>query len=255
MKNKVLLERLNDIGTSLSKTESALALLGLGSVGIELDRLDEYSDLDFFVITTDEAKQSFIDDLSWLNKVYPIGYAFKNTVDGYKFFFKDGIYGEFAVFGINEVPSLYQSQGRIVWQKQGYNILELETSKGMKPVLKTDDVDFHIHEALTNIYVGLTRFKRGEKLSAYRFIETYAFNNLLKVVHHFEEEKPGFLDEYNIERRFEKHVPKFANHLSNMLMGYDNVIESAENIYKYITKHYEVPTFLKNRIVALLKNK
>jgi hypothetical protein len=45
-----LLYRLDEIGKSLEKSGHALALIGLGSVGLELERLDQYSDLDFFVI-------------------------------------------------------------------------------------------------------------------------------------------------------------------------------------------------------------
>ena len=44
----LLLARLNQIGDSLKLSEGGLALLALGSVGKELARLDEYSDLDFF---------------------------------------------------------------------------------------------------------------------------------------------------------------------------------------------------------------
>ena len=44
-----LLHRLNEIAKSIEKSQKALALLGLGSIGKEQERLDEYSDLDFFV--------------------------------------------------------------------------------------------------------------------------------------------------------------------------------------------------------------
>jgi len=40
-----LLTRLDNIGRDLAQSDHALALLGLGSVGLELDRLDAYSDL------------------------------------------------------------------------------------------------------------------------------------------------------------------------------------------------------------------
>jgi hypothetical protein len=42
-KKQILVARFNDIGHSLENTGHALALIGLGSVGIELERLDEYS--------------------------------------------------------------------------------------------------------------------------------------------------------------------------------------------------------------------
>ena len=48
-----LLQRLDEIGRSLERSGHALALIGLGSVGTELDRLDDYADLDFFAIVED----------------------------------------------------------------------------------------------------------------------------------------------------------------------------------------------------------
>jgi hypothetical protein len=45
-----LLGRLEAIAQAVKETGQGVAVLGLGSVGQELERLDEYSDLDFFVI-------------------------------------------------------------------------------------------------------------------------------------------------------------------------------------------------------------
>lgn len=46
MNPAALLARLDEIGRSLIQSGHAIALIGLGSVGEELHRLDEYSDLD-----------------------------------------------------------------------------------------------------------------------------------------------------------------------------------------------------------------
>ena len=58
---ELLLKRLDEIAQSFAKRPHALALIGLGSIGQELDRLDDYSDLDFFAIVEDGHQQSFID--------------------------------------------------------------------------------------------------------------------------------------------------------------------------------------------------
>src|SRR5688500_13710352 len=50
MTPELLLERLNQIARSLAASGSGLALIGLGSVGEERERLDAWSDLDFFAI-------------------------------------------------------------------------------------------------------------------------------------------------------------------------------------------------------------
>ena len=49
-KQEILISRLNEIGSSLARSEKVIALIGLGSVGLEVDRLDDYSDLDFFAV-------------------------------------------------------------------------------------------------------------------------------------------------------------------------------------------------------------
>ena len=77
-----LLDRLDDIGGSLERSGHALALIGLGSVGLELDRVDEYSDLDFFVIVEPGHKGAYLENLDWLSAVCPIAYHFRNTPFG-----------------------------------------------------------------------------------------------------------------------------------------------------------------------------
>jgi len=247
-----LLTRLDEIATSLSNRENVIALLGLGSVGVELDRLDKYSDLDFFVIVEHDLKQSFINDLSWLEEAHPLAYAFKNSDDGYKILFEDGIYGEYAVFGKNEIDQVTQAEGRVVWMNPNYKLPTLTKTKGNIPILKKENIEFRINEALTNLYVGLLRALRGEKLSAYRFIETYAFNNLISIIHHFEKEIKIHEDLFNLERRFETHYPEMISHLKTMLSGYNHIAQSAKSILSYISKVYDVNPVLKKEIELLI---
>src|SRR5712691_9682812 len=112
-----LLERLDAIGRSLEKSGHALALIGLGSVGLELDRLDAFSDLDFFAIVEDGHKARYIENLDWLSAVAPVAYHFRNTADGHKLLFQDGIFCEFAVFETDELKSIPFARGRMVWKQ------------------------------------------------------------------------------------------------------------------------------------------
>ncbi|MFC6800472.1 hypothetical protein ACFQDE_00875 [Deinococcus caeni] len=61
-----LLARLDLIAAGLEASGQALALLGLGSVGAELDRADRYSDLDFFVLARPGQVGALLEDLGWL---------------------------------------------------------------------------------------------------------------------------------------------------------------------------------------------
>ena len=113
---EVLLKRLDDIGASLAQTGQALALIGLGSVGTELDRIDDYSDLDFFAIVKKGQKARFINNLDWLSTIQPIAYSFQNTHDGHKLLYADGIFCEMAVFEAEELAHIPFAKGRIVWR-------------------------------------------------------------------------------------------------------------------------------------------
>lgn len=121
LRTEVLLQRLNEIGKSLERKGGALLLLGVGSVGVETERLDEYSDLDFFVIVKPGEKNRYIDRLDWLEETHPLAYSFKNSDVGYKVLFEDGIFGEYAVFGMGAGERfLYRGPGHMegsdVWQ-------------------------------------------------------------------------------------------------------------------------------------------
>src|SRR5512139_486367 len=106
MQTQHLLTRLDEIGQSLAQSGHALALIGLGSVGEELHRLDEYSDLDFFAIVETGYKRRYIDNLDWLSDIAPIAYHFLNSPDGYKLLFADGFFCEFAVFEPQELQHI-----------------------------------------------------------------------------------------------------------------------------------------------------
>ena len=95
----------------LQSDPSALALLALGSVGRDVHRLDEHSDLDFFVITDD--KRRLLEDVSWLGS--PIEWLHRNTRDGYKALVA-GIYHEFAVLTPEELPGSLSPQAGGVGQ-------------------------------------------------------------------------------------------------------------------------------------------
>ena len=240
MRKKLLLERLNQIGSSLEKTGEALLLLGLGSVGNEIGRLDEYSDLDFFVIVKPTLKSRFIDQLDWLESVHPLAYSFKNTKDGYKILFADGIYGEFAVFEEEEMGNILFSPGRIVWKEPSFNNLDIVSPLRKASSIRQDSLCFAINEALTNLYVGLCRYARGEKFSGMKFIQNHALDNILSVLHLIEKEVEYYPDIFGNERRVEKRFPEFAGVMGEMLQGYERVPESALIILDYLEEAYPV---------------
>ncbi|MCM2317381.1 MAG: hypothetical protein NDJ92_19710, partial [Thermoanaerobaculia bacterium] len=74
-RRELLLSRLDAIGASLARRGDALALLGLGSVGVETGRIDDFSDLDFFAIVEPGSKPRYLADLGWLSDVAELAWA------------------------------------------------------------------------------------------------------------------------------------------------------------------------------------
>jgi len=245
-----LLQRLDAIGQSLAATGNALALLGLGSVGLELDRLDAYSDLDFFVIVKPGYKAAFLHNLDWLSTIQPIAYVFQNTIDGHKLLFEDEIFCEMAIFEPEELATIPFAAGRIVWSAPEFDP-SLAAPKQAHAPAQPSSTEWLLGEALTNLYVGLARYHRGEKLSAFRFIQVYALENVLQLASQIESEKPAFVDPFARERRFEQRFPQTAAHFAQFMQGYASNRDSARAILTFLDEHFPVNAAIKKLILSL----
>jgi hypothetical protein len=96
----------------------------------------------------------------------------------------------------------------------------------------------HLGEALTNLYVGLLRLQRRERLSAMRFIQVHAVNNLLELTAEIEQPLPAPRDRYAPERRYEQRFLGLAPHLSLFIQGYDRSEASARAILAFLEDHF-----------------
>lgn len=237
MDPSLLLRRLDEIAHSLEQSNHALALIGLGSIGLELERLDSFSDLDFFVVAEPGYKQAYLDDLRWLSDLCPIAYCFANSKDGYKLLFADHIFCEFAVFEPDELQSIPFAPGRIVWKRAG--VPATVSQPAITPAIEPErSLDWLLGEALTNLMVGLAREKRGEKLSAMRFIQGYAVDRILELAHYIEDAQDVPPDRYVNERRFEQRYPGVGGQIAACLQGYERNRESALAILTFLEQHF-----------------
>lgn len=233
-----LLARLSDIAHALENSEAALALIGLGSVGVELDRLDDYSDLDFFAIVDRGCKRRFIENLDWLSSVYPIAYHYQNTPDGHKLLFVDGVFCEFAVFEHGELGVIPFSRGRVVWKRP--QIDDAIAIPVRRSSLERSAQDWLLGEALTNLYVGLSRSQRGELWSATRFIQGHAVERVLELAALVEEEQPVQKDTFANERRYEQRFPGMVHVLPTFMQGYRRNQESAQAMLGYLERRFPI---------------
>lgn len=247
-----LLNRLEDIAKQLEATGNASALLGLGSVGREQHRLDEFSDLDFFVITKPGYKQQFIDNLSWLTNICPAAYHFQNTVDGHKFLFEDGIFCEFAVFEPDELPAIPFAEGGVIWREPDFDTQVLTPVCKQGRYEKNNDPEWILGEALTNLYVGLSRFCRGEKLSSFKFVQSYALDRVVDLIMLKEHANAAATqDLFMPDRRFESRYPCVADKIKEFCQGYGYCRESATAQLSWLKKNFNVNDFLADEILRL----
>jgi hypothetical protein len=248
-KPELLLSRLDEIGASLARSGKALALIGLGSVGLERERLDQYSDLDFFAIVETGRKRDFLDDLSWLGGIRPLAYAFRNTPDGHKALFDDGVFCEFAVFEEPELAHIPFAPGRMVWKRDGVSD-DLRFPRHHPAGPEDRSTEWLLGEALTNLYTGLGRYRRGEKLAAMRLIQVFAVDRVLELA-----EKQGPLvdhrDPFALERRIEQRNPGITPALVAFTQGYDRSVESARAILGFLEERFEVNPAMRRAILEL----
>jgi hypothetical protein len=245
-----LLRRLDEIGESLARRADAVALIGLGSVGTDLERLDEHSDLDFFVIVDEGAKPRYLASIDWLEDAAPVVYSFENSVDGRKALFADWIFVEYAVFTLTELTGAGYPPGRIVWRRpdapEGIEVPD--RVPGRSPYLTPH---YQANEILTNLYIGLHREARGERLSAARLIQVHAVDRAVTLLGLLDDEAGKQQDLIAIERGAERRFGPDRLPLSELMPGYDRNREAALAMLVWLEAHADVDQRLASAVREL----
>lgn len=243
------LERLDALAAVLAARGDALALIGLGSVGTDLYRLDEHSDIDFFVIVEDGAKQRYLDRIDWLEAAHPVAYSFSNSVDGRKALFADDVFAEYAVFTLAELAGAAYPPGRLVWRRDDAPA-DLHLPRRRPGPSPYDTVDYQANEVITNLYVGLHRDIRGERLSAARFIQSYAVDRIITMLNLCTGE-PG-QDMFDLARGVERRFGPEVLPLADFMPGYRRNREAAAAILDWLQARVELDAVMVAAVRALL---
>jgi hypothetical protein len=243
------LHRLDRLATYLAADSDVIAVTGLGSAGQEHHRFDEHSDIDFFVITEVGATQRFLDDQAWLTPMGPVAYTFLNVPNGGKVLFDDGLFAEYAIFTMDELARLPFAGARVVWARPGQAHGPL-TSNLAPPSAPFETVEFHLNEALTNLYVGLHREQRGERLTAMRFIQVYAMDRLVNLLR-LTRQAAAPTDPFEVSRRVEASYGSTLP-LERMLPGYEHNADAARATLDWLTTHFPADPAIVSAIEALL---
>ncbi len=243
------LTRLDAIAASLAATPHGLALLALGSSGAERARMDQYSDLDFFAIVATGHKAAYLSDLDWLTRVAPVAYVARNTADGYRLLYADGVFCEMAVFEPPELAGIGGAASWVVWQAPGFSLADYQRPD--EPVPAPRALEAMVDDVLSNLYVGLGRYRRGEKLTATRWVQGYALNALIEVCDATHPAAGARRDPFNNTRRVEQRHPALAAQLPALAGGYAETPAAARAILAYLETLTAVNAAMKQAILAL----
>ncbi|GAB3887192.1 hypothetical protein [Terrabacter terrigena] len=238
-----LLAFLDRLGAVLEERGDAVALLGLGSVGRDLHRLDEHSDADFFVVVDDRAaRDRYLADIDWLEAAHPVVWSFENSGAGRKALLEGDLFAEYAVFSVAEMDTAGYPPGRIHWSRTDAPA-GLEVPK--VPVPQPDSFEHQVGEAITNLYVGLHRDLRGERLTATRFIQGYAVDRWVTVLGHLGLGSGAAQDVFVVDRGVERRFGPDLLPLADLVPGYERNALAAQTLLDLMESHVELdPTIV-----------
>lgn len=233
-------ETLATLSKAAQNSPGTIALLGAGSAGAESSRLDEYSDIDFFLIVEDGLSSGFINDNSWFGSELPIAFAFRDTDHGNKVLLENGVFLEFAIFTEAEL-ALYGIPGlRTIWRKPGFTLPIFSPSHA--PERK---ISYYVNQALSNLLVGALRMRRGERMAALVMIERHGLTNLLiayRVKNNLKIEDP-----FVIERRAEQ---RLGIDFAALVQGYERLESSLSEILNFAESNFEVSGVMSEAICS-----
>lgn len=180
----------------------ALSLIWAGSAA-DTQRIDSWSDHDFFLVVEDGHAEPMRQDLSWLPLQDEIAWAVRETDHGYKVVYNNGQVLEFAVFDRAELSRTRINHFALVFDR-GDIAAMAENVYTPAPTSRYTPQD-NLEIFMTLLILGGGRFRRGEVLSAGQFIRSYAVDHLLQAIKKTREsQKPAARDGLDVYRRVEQ---------------------------------------------------
>ena len=195
---------------SLSARGEVVGLVFVGSAA-ETDRVDEWSDHDFFVITKSGFAEAMRNDLSWLPDSASIAIVPRETEHGLKVVYEAGHVLEFAVFNDEELELAAVNSFAVAFDKT--DITERIEAIAERSVPKPFDAKTEFELFLATMLIGVGRARRGETLIAGQQIRSYCLRHALGLIRQWvpvaagTENSGDSLDRF---RRFEFQYPEIA---------------------------------------------
>ncbi|MCC6617312.1 MAG: hypothetical protein IT320_27815 [Anaerolineae bacterium] len=206
---------------NLERDPRVLGLMAAGSMADTSHPPDQWSDHDFWLVVEPEAVTWFRTHSEWLPDSETLVMYFKETQhDGLKAIYGSGHLLEFAVSDREGIVRARVNDYRLLIDRAGLAAdlarIQRET-EAEATVFAGDDVSL-IGQYLTNLLVGVWRYRRGEIMSGRQLITVSSLHALLRLIpKHFPVETPAALDNLDPLRRIELAYPTLGAQINAIL--------------------------------------
>jgi len=199
---------------SVAKRPEVIGLIFVGSAAAT-ERVDQYSDQDFFLVVHPGAGETFRQNLDWLPNHQDIAFSPRETAHGLKVVYQNGDVLEFAVFEDSELELSSVNDYSVALDRQDITERVAKIAKRSIPATANRAQDFELFLSL--ILIGVGRARRGEVLAAEQHIKSYALTHALKLIRAASSSNAK-ADSLNSFRRFEFDYPVLAAELQKLLL-------------------------------------
>lgn len=199
---------------NLDTRDDVLGFIALGSMAETDHQPDQWSDHDFFVITTANHQQVYRDSTDWLPHPEKLVLHFQETNHGCKAIYEDGHILEYAIFDMGELNIARINSYRILIDKA--NITEIMPTL-QHSITQENDPQRIFDSMISNILVGSMRTARGEILSGNAFIKQFALRAFLVLCWELLADASHYQDSLDPYRRFEFQFPEIAAQINSAM--------------------------------------
>lgn len=208
-----------ELMASLRRRADVLGLVTVGSMAEQGTVPDEWSDHDFYVIVETGRQDRYRDRTDWLPSSEEIVWAFRETAHGVKVLYRSGHLLEYAIFDEEELNLAKTNRYWVLLDRAEIEERMAQISCETESWAEEASDTYHAGQFLTNLLVGMGRYRRGEVASAHQFVKARAVLHLVRLLtRHVPSERQVLTDNIDPTRRFEVVYPALGAELGETML-------------------------------------
>jgi lincosamide nucleotidyltransferase len=209
---------LNELTSALEADPLVLGLITLGSTADAASR-DRWSDHDFWIITSSGTQSHYLDDFSWLPRADNILITVRHGISYRTVLYQNKHKVEYAVFDQEEAVRGKIERYQVLIDRRGIGSLagaiQLRTHKERTSALAKPDM---LENLCLLLWTAYERWKRGERLSAQRYVQLSVDVFLDLLVAHGGLNGSHMADGLDTRRRLEQREPELGHELGRIAL-------------------------------------